>query len=124
VVVEFVEIKLGKMLSAVVVALKYAATVCPTTDSLAYGDDVPIPTLPVEVISILSVLSVFIVNPCVLTLPTKPEPDWDVPKIISISFKVSLPKKYAGPEFCIAIAGRSPMNGDASGVVPGPTTVS
>jgi len=32
----------------VVVAVKYAATVSPTTENLAYGEVVPMPTLPVE----------------------------------------------------------------------------
>ena len=35
------------------VAVKYAATIWPTTDSFAYGEVVPIPTLPPVVILIL-----------------------------------------------------------------------
>jgi hypothetical protein len=45
VVVEYVEIRFGNVLFAVVVAVKYAATVSPTTESFAYGEVVPMPTL-------------------------------------------------------------------------------
>lgn len=51
VVVELVERRLGKVLFAVVVAVKLAATVSPTIESLAYGDVVPMPTLPVGVMT-------------------------------------------------------------------------
>ncbi len=45
--VALVEVKSGKVFTSVVeVAVKYSATVCPTTASLAYGEVVPIPTLP------------------------------------------------------------------------------
>ena len=48
VVVEFVTTKLGNVLLVVVVAVKYAPTISPTTESFAYGEVVPIPMLPVE----------------------------------------------------------------------------
>jgi hypothetical protein len=35
--------------AVVVVAVKYEATASPTTESFAYGEEVPIPTFPVEV---------------------------------------------------------------------------
>ena len=35
-----------KVLVAVVVPVKYAPTICPTTESFAYGLDVPMPTFP------------------------------------------------------------------------------
>ena len=50
VVVEFVATRFGNVLFEVVVAVKYAATVSPTTESFAYGEVVPMPTLPVALI--------------------------------------------------------------------------
>jgi hypothetical protein len=47
VVVAVVEVRSGNVLIAVVeVAVKYSATAWPTTESLAYGEVVPMPTLP------------------------------------------------------------------------------
>ncbi len=45
VVVAFVKSAVGKVFTAVVVAVKFAATTSPTTENLAYGDVVPTPTL-------------------------------------------------------------------------------
>ena len=44
--VKAVVLAYGKVLAVEVVAVKYAATVSPTTESLLYGEVVPIPTLP------------------------------------------------------------------------------
>ena len=41
-----VNIRFGNVLLAVVVAVKFAATASPTTESLAYGEVVPMPRLP------------------------------------------------------------------------------
>jgi hypothetical protein len=48
VVVAFVDSSVGNVDVAVVVAVKYEPTICPTTDSGAYGEDVPMPRAPVE----------------------------------------------------------------------------
>ena len=44
--VAFVNIRFGKVLSSVVVAVKFLATTSPTTESAAYGEVVPIPIFP------------------------------------------------------------------------------
>ena len=46
VVVAFVLMKLGNVELDVVVAVKNEPTISPTTESFAYGDVVPMPTLP------------------------------------------------------------------------------
>ena len=56
VVVEFVAIRFGNVLFEVVVAVKYAATVSPTTDSFAYGDVVPMPTEPFRIVFVMESL--------------------------------------------------------------------
>src|SRR3989344_1705758 len=48
VVVALVERRCGKVLVEVVVAVKGDATASPTTESLAYGEVVPIPSMPVD----------------------------------------------------------------------------
>ena len=42
-----VNIRFGNVLLVVVVAVKFAPTISPTTESLAYGEVVPMPRLPV-----------------------------------------------------------------------------
>ena len=41
---------------AVVVPVKYAPTICPATESFAYGEEVAIPTLPFPSITNLSLV--------------------------------------------------------------------
>lgn len=55
VVVALVERSTGKVDVAVVVAVKYEPTTWPRTESGAYGEVVPIPMYPADVILILSV---------------------------------------------------------------------
>ncbi len=52
-----VEEAYGKVEAVVVVAVKYAATAWPTTESLAYGEVVPTPKLPVVSTRAFSTLS-------------------------------------------------------------------
>ena len=74
--------------AVVEVAWKYSATTGPTTESFAYGVEVPIPTLPVEelymnpVESIVSPLARFKLPLSVVSPPTErvPENEPDVPE--------------------------------------------
>jgi len=66
--------------SVVEVAVKCDPTICPATDSLAYGDDVPMPTLP-EPVKYIDVGSVEEAQP-VPDPPPDPDPHADPVPVI------------------------------------------
>jgi len=83
--VAFVVESFGKVLVLVVVAVKWLATVSPTTENFAYGEVVPMPTLPVVSIRIFSALLTpkdkplfiaVVMNPVVPSYPRKKFPEF------------------------------------------------